>query len=339
MTLRQQLHGEDELPQIQKLLLDTIIETRHRKQWLREGHARQSLTPYKTEYFTTLYPDQLTPEMAAEYASKVGVRYKHTIAQRYLVDLRATKPPTPISDARFRFYLTATSYSKLIFSLHTLESSKQAPYLELFGLSQDSGEIHIIDTTPVHALPIQPESGCYLGPAVVCLVRDPKTRELRPTAIAIENINSVGEFPPRVSFPETLKTLHVVHPDHGLAWELSKLYVLQGVDYVLGLGRHLVQHVSLMTPIALALQDTLRECGKHSVYARILDEHTYLLLATNSFVLHSEYSVLWPECKQQPYDAFCVSAELEREDFDDLGGAFQVARLMFLGWRNHPFFN
>lgn len=338
LRLRQQLHAEDELPQIQNLLLDTIIETRHRKQWLREGHARQSLTPYKTEYFTTLYPDQLSPEMAAEYASKVGVRYKHTITQRYLVDLRATRPPTPVNDAQFRCYLTGTSYSKLIFPLSTLERSKQLPYLELFGVNNDTGDIHIIDTTPVHALPIKPESGCYLGPAVVCLVRDPKTHELRPTAIALENINSVEQFPPRVDFPETLKTLNVIHPDHGLAWELAKLYVLQGVDYVLGLGRHVVLHVSLMTPIALALQDTLRECGKHSAYARILDEHTYLLLATNSFVLHSEYSVLWPECKQQPYDAFCVSADLGKEDFDDLGGAFHVARLMFLGWRNHPFF-
>lgn len=338
LRLRQQLHAEDELPQIQKLLLDSIIETRHRKQWLREGHARQSLMPYKTAYFTTLYPDQLTPEMAAEYAEKVGVRYKHTISQRYLVDLRATKPPTPVNDAQFTRYLTGTSYSKLIFPLSTLERSKQLPYLELFGVNNDKGDIHIIDTTPVHALPIKPESGCYLGPAVVCLVRDSETRELRPTAIALENINSVEQFPPQVSFPETLKNLRVVHPDHGLAWELAKLYALQGVDYVLGLGRHVVLHVSLMTPIALALQDTLRECGKGSAYAKILDEHTYLMLATNSFVLHSEYSVLWPECKQQPYDAFCVSADLGQEDFDDLGGAFHVARLMFLGWKNHPFF-
>lgn len=336
--LRRQLHGEDELPKIQEILLDTIIQTRHRKQWLREGYARQSLIPFRTEYFTTLYPDQLSPEMAAEYASKVGVRYKHTIAQRYLVDLRATRPPTPVNDAQFQFFLTEMSYSKLIFPLSSLERSKQLPYLELFGLNGDSGDIHLIDTTPVHALPIQPESGCHLGPAVICLVRDPATRELRPTAIALENINAVEHFPPRVDFPETLKTLHVVHPDHGLAWELAKLYALQGVDYVLGLGGHVVLHVSLMIPIALALQDTLRQCGAHSVYGRMLEEHTYLLLATNSFVLHSEYSVLWPDCRQQPYDAFCVSADLEKEDFDDLGGAFQVARLMLSGWRNHPFF-
>jgi hypothetical protein len=65
--LRRKLHEEDELPKLQDLLLDNVIATRHRKRWLEDAHEPRSLTPFKTPYFTTLYPDQLTAEMAAEY--------------------------------------------------------------------------------------------------------------------------------------------------------------------------------------------------------------------------------------------------------------------------------
>ncbi len=358
--LRQKLHVDKELPEIEELLLNSIIPTRHRNAWLQEGYPSQSLRSFKTPHYTTLYPDQLPAEMAHAYAANVGLRYKHTIIQRYLLDRRATRPHTPIHDDQFQFFLTATSYAKLIFPLSSIEAAKRRPYLRLFapvnrdgpdnGDNGDNGDsadnLYIMDTTPMRALPIRAQDGCYIGPAVVCLRRDPEKDTLQPIAIAIENIHDIAEAAPQKRFPQTLESLTVVYPDHGLAWEMAKLYVLQGADYTVGLGRHVILHISLMNPIALALEQTLRQCGTDSVYGRILKEHTYLLLATNSFVLHSAYSVLWPDYKRQPYDAFCCTADVDAGDnagdnadgFDDLGGAFELAKLMLSGWEGHPFF-
>ena len=70
-ALKKKIHYETEIPALRELLLGNVITTRHRKEWLEQGIEPQALMSHETPYFTAIYPDQLTDEMAIEYVEKV----------------------------------------------------------------------------------------------------------------------------------------------------------------------------------------------------------------------------------------------------------------------------
>uniref|UniRef100_A0A0G4FK41 ACB domain-containing protein n=1 Tax=Chromera velia CCMP2878 TaxID=1169474 RepID=A0A0G4FK41_9ALVE len=359
--LYRKLHLEKELPEVQELLLSSIIPTRHRKEWETEGHEAQSLAHFGAELYTTVYPDQLPENLARDYASKVGMRYKRTMMNRYLVDLRAKRAAGPVSDTDFKRYTTQTAFSKLMRPLRELEEGAQKAYLALLeeaegkrGLCNlEEDDIFLIDATGISVLPVREADGCFVGPSVIFLRSKKNTQDEEegkgktpqdptPFAIALECTQHGTEYPPPASqrFPACLSNLRTVTPDQGLAWEMAKLFSLQAADYLQGLGFHVVLHVLTMNPVLLAFHRTVKELpegGRMSALACMMGEHAFLALATNSFVFHSEYSVMWPDNKKQPYDAFCCRCDdLPPGEFDHLGGAFHLARLAFEGVEGHP---
>jgi hypothetical protein len=299
-------------------------------------YRRLKLKPHQVKAtvhqgFTSLFPDQIPKDVLIDYFRNTRERYLSVRKGKIYLDYLGERKQCRISDNDFMSVISNTLYGKAIYSFDELDSTAIKHYMKLFGISTTDKYL-LIDVTVVRAMPIRKEDNVWLAPSVVLLKKKDiqngcKTTSLTVVSIAIENLNHIDEKELNVTFPDTLNNLNIVRPTEGLTWEMAKLHVLQSLCYVFSLGEHGHLHFTLANPIGMTSLATRNDdLSKSSIISKILLDHTYLQVPTDSYVIHFKASVLTLE--NAPYYGWNSRN----------GGPYKLIQCILNGWENHPIY-
>jgi acyl-CoA-binding protein len=291
-----------EASQYNKMALATLKQDRmslERKEFIDNKMklvAPQSFDVYIDKIYTKVFLDQIPFKLLVEYSEHTKIKYLLAGSGKNLSDLNALRDISPIKDNNFNDFFLTTHFSKYLYSYQELQNIDGTDiYYDLFGV-QDKESYIIADLTPIVFVPVSKESGRYIAPSIVLFKNDGNTIKVASIAIKTWEYDGDMNLCTDITFDEVLRDMHLVYPEDGLCWQLSKLYCMSNAHLIMTIGLHSSLHFPLSLPIAIAAEKYMNYDShllRDSVIARIIKVHTFLQVAVDCNALNSETSSLW----------------------------------------------
>lgn len=224
-----------------------------------------------------------------EFLDKVVSRYLQTLTWRWPGGIRhvVSQPEVAIpTDDRFCELLTDTPFSRFL-NPHPTEAHRK--------LLKTQKPYWVVDLSPLVDVPTYPD--VYVAGTITFLEKTPKG--FVPKAILVNH--------------------EMIEPQDGAAWNLAKLFVLQGAGLLLVTAVHAMVHFP---------SDTINAISKallpsHHPVAQLLHPHHYLQLPLDYAVLYIDKSVLRNDQKEiyTPFPGpFEGSVELVKKVYPGIPG-------------------